>query len=554
MIRTLSISNYALIDSLNIDFEKGFTALTGETGAGKSILLGAIALILGERADTKSLFYKDKKCVIEASFDTPLNSFNALFEELNVDPFEVSIVRREITPQGKSRIFINDSPVPLTTLKTFGTKLIDLHTQYQKFYLSNNERQLEFLDEFLDDKSILLAYINAFSNYMSICQKLAHKTSELNKISEEQDYYEFLNKELDEAVLQPDEDKIVEQELAVLDNSELLKEKLSSSSQMLSGDDMQEGITGMLYAVRNNISEIGSLIEKGEQLTERLNSCYIELKDILSEIDSINNRIVGDRFRADELRERLDFINKLLHKHKVEDVNALIDIHHEMTRNLQNTDDLHEQILSLEKEKKTSFEIVRSLAAKLSAQRKNNALLMSTQISEILKSLGIPNNHFVISLTSTDDYTNSGNDFVEFMFSANIGSEVLPLANVASGGELSRVMLALKSVIAMKNAIPTVIFDEIDSGISGATAAAVAMKLEEISHNIQVIAITHLPQIAAKANNQYLVFKEISNDRTYTKVNKLDYNGRVKAIAAMISGEHTGPEALKNAKVLLGKA
>ncbi|MDR2083931.1 MAG: DNA repair protein RecN [Bacteroidales bacterium] len=550
MIKSLSISNYALIDNITIGFEKGFTCLTGETGAGKSIILGAISLVLGERADTKVLYDKDKKCVIEAVFCLPHNFSKIIFEENDIDFNSDCIIRREISSQGKSRIFINDSPVSLNVLKSIGLSLIDLHSQDQKFSLSDNSQQLHFLDNFITDKSIFDNYYRIFNSYSELCRKKAYLQSEYEKINMEQDYYSFLYNELYEANLSNDEDILTEKELSVLDNAELIKEKLNIAINLLYNDD--SNVVDITKTIINNFSSISSFVNNGVKLLERLEDIKIETKDISDDLIRLNNSVFVDLEKSEELRNRLDFINKLLYKHKVNNVNELIEIRNDLSLKLSNTNELYIEIEKITKEIEFLYNDLKHKAEILSKSRKSCAEIMSLQISNILKDLGITKNNFEITVSKTDNYTITGNNFVEFLFSANIGSPLAPLSSVASGGELSRVMLALKSIIAIKNDIPTVIFDEIDSGVSGITADAVAAKLREISKNIQVISISHLPQIAAKADAQFLVYKEELENRTFTRVKLLNNKERINAIASMLSGSNVTAAAIENAVNLLG--
>ena len=552
MIKSLSISNYALIDNLFLNLNEGFTCLTGETGTGKSIILGAISLILGERADTKVLFDTEKKCIVEAVFSMPNKFQISLFQENNIDYFDECIIRREITAQGKSRIFVNDSPVALNILKAIGAQLIDLHSQYQKFSLSDNLQQLLFLDNFITDKSIIDDYSNTFKSYSDMRNKIAHLQSKYEQMSKEQDYYSFLYNELNEANIIADEDVSLEKELLILDNSELIKEKLSIVINCLT-DDNTDNIIDLLNVIRSNFSSISTLINTGGELSERIDNIAVEAKDISGELSHILDTIFVDYSKVEELRNRQEFINKLLYKHKAKSANDLIAIRDDLQMKLSNSEDIYTEIESLTKKIDILFSEIQQKAQILSNSRKQCAETMAKQVSNILKDIGISNNKFVVNVAENENYTSTGNNTVEFLFSANTGSPVAPLWSVASGGELSRVMLALKSVIAMKNDIPTVVFDEIDSGISGNTAAIVAAKLQEIAQNIQVIAISHLPQIAAKADTQFLVYKEEHENRTFTRVKQLNQEERVNAIASMLSGSNISDAALENAKILLTK-
>ena len=549
MLKSLHIRNYALIDDLKIDFEKGLTCLTGEAGTGKSILLGAIGQVLGDRADSKSCFNTDSKSIIEVCFsiDDDLYSF---FEENNIDFDRNCIIRREISSQGKSRSFINDTPVSLQVLKTLGAKLLDIHSQFQKFSLSNNDSQLSFVDDFIDDENLLTDYSSCYQNYQRVCHDIEMIEKQYNRQITDKDYNNFLFKELDDAKLVVDEYEAIENELNKLNHCELVKEKLSLSLSILSENEDFNVVSGC-YDAKNWISDISDYLDNGNELSERINSSYVEVKDIADEISRCLDSVDFNPQRQQECIDRIDLLNRLMRKHNVKTVAELIDLKNKLSENINDVDALYNEIIRLKKDKEQIYGKLDGDASILSKRRKNAASQLSSAISSELDSLGITSNKFIINIDLLNEFTPSGKDYVEFLFSANVGVAPEPLFQVASGGELSRIMLALKSVIAVKHSIPTIIFDEIDSGISGVTASAVAEKLKKLSQYIQIIAITHLPQIASKADNQFLVYKENSADRTFSRVKHLSFEERVNAIASMISGDRINQDALNNARYLL---
>ncbi len=554
MLQSLFIKNYALIDSVELNFNDGFTAITGETGTGKSIILGALSLVLGERADTSVLFDKDKKCVIESKFILEDPSINKFLEDNNLDSNTDSsvIIRREISAKGNSRIFINDTPVQLNILRQFSKFLLDLNTQYQKFSLSDSANQLNYLDLYSNNSKLLDKYEKVYNNYKTINQNIEKAKSKLSKLQTEEDYYKFLNKELEDANLYKNEDVDIEEELKVLENVDNIKTKLSTSLEILSENE-QYNCKLLIHDVCNYIDDIADYLPKEDKIAERLNNIYYELEDIILELDKLNSNIVPDDSRIEYLNERLNYINILLAKHKVANVNDLLQVSNDISSKIDEINNLSLEIETLNKQLAESFNTVKTIGLELSSIRKKQAEKLSKKVSDVLKELGIPFAQFkVVVEEDTTNFTETGCNTTNFLFTANKGSNLLPLMSVASGGELSRVMLALKSVIIKQKTIPTVVFDEIDSGISGLAATKVASKLKEISENkMQVITITHLPQIAAKADHQFLVYKESTDKRTYTKVQKLDYNSRVDVIAGMISGDKITAEAKENAKQLL---
>lgn len=557
MLKSIYIRNYALIEETTLDFEKGMTCITGEPGAGKSIILDALGLVLGERANSSVCFDTEKKSVIEATFsfsnEPKDNSLISFFDDNDLDyDNDVCIIRREISSHGKSRCFINDTPVGLNIVKTLGTKLLDIQTQYQKFSLSDAEQQLKYLDVFVNDSNLIADYRQSYDKYISTCNALNDSLKLYEKNSLEHDFNLFLFNELDEANLVDDEYEQLENDIQRLNNSELIKEKLSEALYIISEQEMSNLLHGS-RELSSALSSIAQFIDNGEELNQRISSLHIELKDIYSELSQALDTVESDPEKLNLLNERYDLLNTLMKKHKVNSINELITIRERLSDSIAGVSINKDKIESLTKEKAELETTLKDKAEKLTKDRQQAADKLSSLITKELQTLGIKDNTFIISTKTLDRFLPTGNNTVEFLFSANIGVSAGPLFSVASGGELSRIMLALSSLAATKNSIKTIIFDEIDSGISGYTASAVAQKIQSLSKILQVIVITHLPQIAAKAQQQYQVYKESTKTRTFSKVKLLDLDGRVETIASMISGAILNQDAINNARFLLNE-
>lgn len=557
MLKSIYIRNYALIEETTLDFEKGMTCITGEPGAGKSIILDALGLVLGERANSSVCFDTEKKSVIEATFsfsnEPKDNSLISFFDDNDLDyDNDVCIIRREISSHGKSRCFINDTPVGLNIVKTLGTKLLDIQTQYQKFSLSDAEQQLKYLDVFVNDSNLIADYRQSYDKYISTCNALNDSLKLYEKNSLEHDFNLFLFNELDEANLVDDEYEQLENDIQRLNNSELIKEKLSEALYIISEQEMSNLLHGS-RELSSALSSIAQFIDNGEELNQRISSLHIELKDIYSELSQALDTVESDPEKLNLLNERYDLLNTLMKKHKVNSINELITIRERLSDSIAGVSINKDKIESLTKEKAELETTLKDKAEKLTKDRQQAADKLSSLITKELQTLGIKDNTFIISTKTLDRFLPTGNNTVEFLFSANIGVSAGPVFSVASGGELSRIMLALSSLAATKNSIKTIIFDEIDSGISGYTASAVAQKIQSLSKILQVIVITHLPQIAAKAQQQYQVYKESTKTRTFSKVKLLDLDGRVETIASMISGTTLNQDAINNARFLLNE-
>jgi len=551
MLQKLSIRNYALIDNVEIELDKGLNIITGETGAGKSIMLGALSLILGQRAETKYFFNQAKKCIIEGAFKLKGDKLKPLFEEHDLDFQEDSIIRREISIDGKSRAFINDTPVTLTVMKHFGERLIDIHSQHATRELNDPGFQLAVVDGLANHEELLSAYREDFKQY----KKNQHRLRELRKLADEarnkQDYEQFLFTELENANLEITEQETLETELQALNNAEAIKRSLVNSYQLLSEEEvaalpiLKEAI-GQLHAVEK-------FHVTYSELTERLRSTLIELKDISNELAQLGDDVVFNPARIEEISHRLDTLYTLQQKHRVNTIAELIAIREELSNNLSLILSGDEEIERLHLETEKLKAALDKTAEKLSANRSKSIKATEVQVNKILTQAGMPNARIKIEQTILKDLTKDGKDNISLLFSANAGQPPAPVAKVASGGELSRIMLAIKSILAKHSDLPTLIFDEIDTGISGEIALRVGQVIGELERNMQVVCITHLPQIAAKGNAHYFVYKDESTERSTTGIKRLDHDGRVYVIAEMLSGKPPGESALANAKDLLSK-
>ncbi len=550
MLQRLSISNYALIDNLDISFAKDLNILTGETGAGKSIILGALSLILGQRAESKYFFNQEKKCVIEGTFlikDYDLKSF---FEENDLDEEQETVLRREISADGKTRSFINDTPVNLNTLKQLGEQLIDIHSQHATLAINNERFQLVVLDTLAAHTETLNEYRETFKTHRLTSKKLQESIRLFEQAKAEQDYLQFQYTELEETHLVTGEQEQLEQELKVLEHAEEIKRSLLATNFLLSESEKSalsqlKEAGGVLQTLEKYSDEIGSI-------AERLKSSLIELKDIYNDLERLEQHTFIDEKRTLEVNERLDIIYSLEKKHRVNSVSELLELQENFSSKLNKLLSGEEEIASLAKEETLLKEKLLKLAEKLSTNRKNHIPELERQVQATLTEVGMPNAVLNVSHeTDFDQLTENGADKIQFLFSANKGQSPLPMNKVASGGELSRLMLSIKSLIAKRTALPTIIFDEIDTGISGEIALKVGNIMKQLADNMQVITITHLAQIASKSGTHYRVFKDESGSQTRTNIQELTTEDRITEIAKMLSGDNPGEFALQNAKELL---
>jgi DNA repair protein RecN (Recombination protein N) len=549
MLQKLVIQNYALIDNLEINFDKGLNILTGETGAGKSIILGALSLILGQRAESRYFFNQQKKCVIEGSFKIAGFHLNAFFEENDLDYEGETVLRREISADGKSRAFINDTPVNLTLIKNFGERLIDIHSQHATQEINDPDFQLLVVDSVAGHQELLNTYQSKFRAYKKSVTQLQQLIEQNDKAKADLDYYQFQFDELEKAAISNDEQELLEKELYTLNNAEEIKRNLSGAHYL-----MHEGETSAIIQLREagqQLSAIEKFNPEVEELHERLKSTLIELKDIAAEVEILDQKTQTNEGRAEEVNTRLSLLYNLQKKHRVNSNEELLAIQDDLSDKIQQAVFGDEAVEKLQKQISTDKQDLEKLAADLSANRTKAIPVIQEKVLATLTEMGMGNSALEIEQTTLQDLAKTGTDVIRFMFSANKGHALADMSKVASGGELSRLMLSIKSIIAEYTALPTIIFDEIDTGVSGEVANKVGQVMERLSQNLQVITITHLPQIAGKGKSHYFVYKDDTAATTYTRIKKLDDNERVLEIAKMLSGDKPGESALQNARELL---
>jgi DNA repair protein RecN (Recombination protein N) len=551
MLQSLYIQNYALIDTLDICFDTGFSVITGETGAGKSIILGAIGLLLGQRADSKAIKNGANRCIVEARFNISEYRMEAFFEEndLEYDKDEC-ILRRELLASGKSRAFINDVPASLTQMKELGEKLIDVHSQHQNLLLNKEGFQLGVIDLVAQNEKVLLDYKKLYSSYKECCRKLEETIEEAEKNKADEDYVRFQLEQLEEARLYEGEQEELEQEAELLSHAEEIKAGLYKVNETFSSEE--QGILPVLKEALNTLRGLNSIYPATEELSDRLENSYIELKDIELEIDRHNENIEFNPERLEIVNERLNLIYSLQQKHRVKTVNELLEIREAYQTRLNAITSSEDLIAELtEKKEKLSRQVIK-LAAELTKQRKSAAKEIEKQMQSRLIPLGMPNIQFKVELTPDKEPDANGMDKVAFLFSANKNSALQNVATVASGGEIARVMLSIKALIAGTMNLPTIIFDEIDTGVSGEIAEKMACIMQEMGQNgRQVISITHLPQIASLGSAHYKVYKKDNETETTSHIRKLTEEERVEEIAHMLSGSTLTEAAINNAKALL---
>jgi DNA repair protein RecN (Recombination protein N) len=550
MLQKLSIRNYALIDSVDLELNKGLNIITGETGAGKSIMLGALSLILGQRAETKYFFNQDKKCIIEGQFLLSDTTLQSLFEENDIDFYNESILRREISTDGKSRAFINDTPVTLTVMKQVGEKLIDIHSQHATLEVNDPGFQLLVVDTLANHQSLLAQYREQYKLYKKTQQQLSILQEAAAEARSRQDYEQFLFNELETAALKSGEQEQLETELQMLSNAESIKRSLLNSQNILS--EQETAVLPLLKEVINQLQSIEKFNPDYATLNERLRSSLIEIKDIAQETVAFEEGIIFNPSRIEEINARLDIIYNLQQKHRVNTIEELQAIEAQLSQNLSELLSGDEEIERLTKEMALMKEDLERKATELSANRSKSITNTEDQVAKVLSQVGMPNAKIKIEQNVLPELNKDGKDNITLLFSANSGQAPAPVGKVASGGELSRLMLAIKSIMAKHTSLPTLIFDEIDTGISGETAVRVGNVIGDLEQNMQVICITHLPQIAAKGDAHYFVYKNEETERTTTGIRKLKPEDRIRAIAEMLSGKDPGASALKNAQELLG--
>lgn len=551
MLQSIHIQNYALIESLDIDFHPGFSVITGETGAGKSIILGAIGLLVGQRADIKAIKNGANKCIVEARFNIASYALESFFEEHEMEYEEGEcILRRELYASGKSRAFINDTPATLTQMKELGEKLIDVHSQHQNLLLNHEDFQLSILDILANDEKELQTYQELYSDYKKVCRELAHIQEQAEKNRQDEDYIRFQVEQLEEANLQNGEQEELEQEAETLSHAEEIKASLYKADQLMASGDMT-----LLSATKEclqTLQGISRVYGQTQEWIERLDSCYIELKDLSQEIASASDDVEFNPTRLDFVNDRLNLIYSLQQKHRVSSVDELIRLAEEYRTKLDAITSYDETIRDLQKKKEAFYAKLLSVAATLTNLRQDAAKEIERQMQAYLIPLGMPNVRFAVELTNKKEPDSKGMDHVTFLFSANKNGVLQNVASIASGGEIARVMLSLKAMIAGAVKLPTIIFDEIDTGVSGSIAEKMALIMEEMGQaDRQVISITHLPQIAARGKNHYKVYKEDTEVGTNSHIRPLNEEERINEIANMLSGATLTEAALNNAKALL---
>ena len=550
MLKSLFIQNFVLIDSLDIHFEEGFSVITGETGAGKSIILGALSLVLGQRADGKSIKNGADKCVIEAVFDISKYKLQEFFQlnDLEYDD-EICILRRELFASGKSRAFVNDSPVSLNVARELGNRLIDIHSQHQNLLLGDNRFQLNVIDVMAENEILLILYRKEYVRYQSLKRELKELVEKAGQSKQEEDYIRFQLEQLTDARLFPGEQEELEQELETLSHAEEIKGSLYRITQLLDGEE--QGAVPLIKEALSIADNLERFYPNAKEIVERLQTAYIDLNDLASDADSQKDDVEFNPERLEWVNERLNMLYSLEQKHRVASVDELIGIQEKFANQLNEINSFDEQIEQLKRQLDVSYKELLQQAAVLTEQRRIASKAIASQLVEMVIPLGMPNVRFGVDFTLRPEPESDGMDEIRFMFSANKSGELQPVAQTASGGEISRLMLCIKAMIAGFTALPAIIFDEVDTGVSGDIADKMGDIMQELGSKMQVITITHLPQIAAKGREHYFVYKEDTTDRTVTRIKELSKDERVKEVARMLSGASLTDASIANAKELL---
>lgn len=550
MLQSLYIQNFILIDNLDIRFNDSFTVITGETGAGKSIILGALGLVLGQRADSKSIKNGEDKCVIEAVFDISAYRLQAFFEENELEyDTETCILRRELFSSGKSRAFVNDSPASLNAMKELGNLLIDIHSQHQNLLLADNKFQLKVVDVMAQNESALTQYKKEYTSYQSLKKKLEELLEKASQARQDEDYIRFQLEQLSTAKLSEDEQDELEKELETLSHAEEIKSSLYKIVELLNGEEQ-----GSLQLIKEALATAEALerfYPQAKEIAERLRTAYIDLNDLTSEADTGKENIEFSPERLQWVNERLDMLYSLEQKHRVSTVEELITLRESYEKQLTTIDSFDEQITKLTTQTNTSYRELKKRSSQLSIKRKKASETISKELMEKLSLLGMPNTRFRIDFIEKPEPESDGIDNVRFMFSANKNGELERVAQTASGGEISRLMLCIKAMIAGFTALPAIIFDEVDMGVSGDIADKMGAIMQELSAKMQVIAITHLPQIASKGKEHYYVYKQDTPEHTATQIKKLTNEERITEVARMLSGATLTDASMANARELL---
>ena len=552
MLKSLSIQNFVLIDSLDIQFDPGFSVMSGETGAGKSIILGALALVLGQRADMKSVQQGENRCVIEAEFDISQYHLQEFFQQNDLDyDSETCLFRRELYATGKTRAFINDSPVSLTLMKEFGSQLIDVHSQHQNLLLGDSSFQLRVIDVMAQDGAMLAAYRKEYKHFLSLRRSLSELKERAEQYKKDEDYIRFQFQQLADANLESGEQEELEQEAETLSHAEEIKNSLYNISGLLSGEEDELGIVGVLKESLSVSESLMPFYQKAKGYSERLRPLYIELEDLATEISREKENVEFNPERFDWVNNRLNAIYALEQKHRVASVDELIALRDQYSAELKEVDSFDDEIEEIQKQIDASYQELLRQSNILSDERKKAAVSVSKHLVKSIATLGMPNGRFEVQFTKKSEPDNDGIDNLVFMFSANKSGGLQPVADTASGGEISRLMLCVKAMIAGFTALPTIIFDEIDTGISGDMADKMGRIMQDLGTKMQVIAITHLPQIASKGKDHFLVYKDETAERTITHIRRLEGEERVMEIARMLSGSSLTEASIANARELM---
>ena len=549
MLSKLSIKNYALIDHLNVSFTHGFTSITGETGAGKSILLGGLSLVLGKRADLSSLRDKDRKCIIEAEFEIKKYKLKSFFKENDLDYEDITIVRREILPSGKSRAFINDTPITLDVMSSLGNNLIDIHSQHQTLQLANNDFQLKVIDALADNSSVLKEYIDKYEYYRKTSKELEQLIDFQQNTNKEHDYNSFLLEELEQASLKEGIQEELEERYHQLNNVERILEQLTKGERLL--NDEQVGIVNLLNELKQVSGRLSDFGNQYSELNERIKSVFIEIDDIANELGSYQEHVETNPQMLEEINGKLQLLFDLQKKHGVDTVSDLVEAKEALSEKVVITENLEADIEAKQDELLKSEAALTKISAFLSENRKKVLPELKEQLENSLTSLGMPNANFEIKITLSKDFKSTGKDDLTFLFSANKGTDFGELKKVASGGELSRIMLTIKAILAKYEHLPTMVFDEIDTGVSGEISNKMGDIMLAMSKNMQVFSITHLPQVASKGDQHFKVFKTDKDEVTHTQMKKLNTDERVVELAEMLGGKDLSDSAIAHARQLL---
>lgn len=551
MLRQLHISNYALIEHVELHFEKGLTAITGETGSGKSILLGAFGLLLGERADTKAIQDETSKCIVEAIFDLKGYGLKPFFAENDLDYEQHTTIRREISPGGKSRAFVNDTPVQLMTLKALGAVLVDIHSQHENSLIGDRHFQFSTVDAFAGNQELISNYQSAFKAFKQEMKELDDLVQNEARIRQELDYMRFQWNELEKAGLEDIQQKVLEEELETLNNAEQIKGVLVSLVRNLDGDDA--GVLAHMASAKSSLQKLSHFHTSLEDFGKRTESVFLELKELVREIESFEQSLSLDEKRIFALNEKLSSLYALQQKHRLQSVEELIALRDELQTKCQGYDNLDDLIASKRSQLEKQKAELEKLTIAITKTRRAAALRTEAEVKTYFTALSLEHAELKIDIRETGDFNTYGGDEIQFLFKANKGGQLLPVKQVASGGEISRVMLALKAAISHHKKLPVLILDEIDQGVSGEVGKKIGIVLKDMSAQMQLLTITHLPQIAGKAEHHFKVSKDSTRKITRTLVENLDEEARIQELAEMLSGKSYSKAALENARELLSK-